>query len=244
MCDRGRARTSRTSVERASSRAAARRRDPRRSAGTRPASAGRTGRHVGMKPSFRLAASGSACRSTPPMRIVRASGRTRPASILMVVVLPAPLGPRKQNSSPCGTCSVSPSTAAPPEALGQVFDVYHVRARLLSPARRRRAQPPKTPSASSVRQLAFRSRTCVASTPFCPAWDRAPASAPRTRQATRGSRRRLIVHQATVTLAGTPAARASARTSTCARAVAGHRAQHIQARHGDRGLADVRYTQS
>ena len=42
--------------------------------------------------------------SKPPTRTVPAVGRSRPTSILMVVVLPAPFGPRKANSSPVGIC--------------------------------------------------------------------------------------------------------------------------------------------
>ena len=39
-------------------------------------------------------------------------GGARPISILMVVVLPAPFGPRNPKKQPRGTVSVSPSTAA------------------------------------------------------------------------------------------------------------------------------------
>src|SRR5688572_22109527 len=39
-------------------------------------------------------------------------GATRPSSILMEVVFPAPFGPRKPNTSPCATCRVRASTAA------------------------------------------------------------------------------------------------------------------------------------
>jgi hypothetical protein len=42
----------------------------------------------------RLAATGSASASIPAMRIAPASGRSKPAIIRNVVVLPAPLGPR------------------------------------------------------------------------------------------------------------------------------------------------------
>src|SRR5574341_658506 len=66
----------------------------------------------GMYPSFRFAAIGSAAMSIPPMRIEPAVGRRIPAIILSVVVLPAPLGPRKPNSSPAGTSRSMPFTAA------------------------------------------------------------------------------------------------------------------------------------
>src|SRR5919106_615681 len=39
-------------------------------------------------------------------------GETRPSSIFIEVVFPAPLGPRKPNTSPCATCRVRPFTAA------------------------------------------------------------------------------------------------------------------------------------
>jgi hypothetical protein len=42
----------------------------------------------------RLAATGSASASIPAMRIAPASGRSNPAIIRNVVVLPAPFGPR------------------------------------------------------------------------------------------------------------------------------------------------------
>jgi len=42
-----------------------------------------------------FASSGARARSWPQMVTVPADGCSRPASILMVVVLPAPLGPRK-----------------------------------------------------------------------------------------------------------------------------------------------------
>src|SRR5207253_357736 len=45
-----------------------------------------------MKASRRLAATGSRSMSCPPMRIVPAAGRTMPARLRSVVVLPAPLG--------------------------------------------------------------------------------------------------------------------------------------------------------
>ncbi len=41
-------------------------------------------------------------------------GRNWPVSTLMVVVLPAPLGPRKPKISPASTSKVTPSTARRP----------------------------------------------------------------------------------------------------------------------------------
>src|SRR3954454_218331 len=49
--------------------------------------------------------------SWPPIRTRPAVGNKSPHIILMVVVLPAPLGPRKANSSPAGMSRLSPSTA-------------------------------------------------------------------------------------------------------------------------------------
>src|SRR6059058_4284951 len=50
-------------------------------------------------------------RSNPPTRTVPVVGKSSPQSILMVVVLPAPFGPRKANSSPFGTARVNSWTA-------------------------------------------------------------------------------------------------------------------------------------
>ena len=49
--------------------------------------------------------------SIPAMFIVPVSSRARPVSRLMVVVLPAPLGPRNPNSSPLLTWKLIPFTA-------------------------------------------------------------------------------------------------------------------------------------
>src|SRR5712691_3512165 len=65
----------------------------------------------GMKPSEDLAASGSAARSWPLMVTRPLVGLSRPAIIRMVVVLPAPLGPRKPWISPGSTERLTPSTA-------------------------------------------------------------------------------------------------------------------------------------
>jgi hypothetical protein len=64
-----------------------------------------------MKPSLALAASGRASRSIPATLMLPLLGRRIPAIIRIVVVLPAPLGPSRPNSSPRGTWSEIPSTA-------------------------------------------------------------------------------------------------------------------------------------
>src|SRR5438270_4147687 len=46
------------------------------------------------------------------MRILPIVGKSKPHMSLMVVVLPAPLGPRKANSSPCPIRRLSSSTAS------------------------------------------------------------------------------------------------------------------------------------
>src|SRR4051812_46711064 len=48
----------------------------------------------------RFAAHWSLCTSCPQTRIVPRLGRSKPTIILMVVVLPAPFGPRNANNSP------------------------------------------------------------------------------------------------------------------------------------------------
>src|SRR5438132_1038628 len=53
-----------------------------------------------MNASTRLAATGSRSMSCPPTRIVPPAGRTMPARLRSVVVLPAPLGPTRPSTSP------------------------------------------------------------------------------------------------------------------------------------------------
>src|SRR5215213_2071211 len=50
-------------------------------------------------------------RSNPPTPTLPLVGKRSPQSILMVVVFPAPFGPRNANSSPGGTCRVRSCTA-------------------------------------------------------------------------------------------------------------------------------------
>src|SRR5689334_4222122 len=65
----------------------------------------------GMKPREALAASGACARSWPLMVIRPLVGLSRPAMMRMVVVLPAPFGPRKPWISPGATERLTPSTA-------------------------------------------------------------------------------------------------------------------------------------
>lgn len=51
-------------------------------------------------------------REAPPTEIVPESGSKTPITILMVVVLPAPLGPKRPTISPGRTQKDTPSTAA------------------------------------------------------------------------------------------------------------------------------------
>src|SRR5258705_8748378 len=64
-----------------------------------------------MKPRAAFAFSGSASRSWPSMTTRPAVGLSSPAMMRMVVVLPAPFGPRKPWISPLGTSKLTPSTA-------------------------------------------------------------------------------------------------------------------------------------
>src|SRR4029453_4542596 len=64
-----------------------------------------------MKPTGRFAASGSRARSWPSISTRPAVGLSRPAIIRIVVVLPAPLGPRKPWISPGGPSRLTPCTA-------------------------------------------------------------------------------------------------------------------------------------
>ena len=54
----------------------------------------------------------SVTRSCPHTRTAPPIGRNSPVSILIVVVLPAPFGPKSANNSPDGTVSVKRSTAS------------------------------------------------------------------------------------------------------------------------------------
>src|SRR5437899_838647 len=69
-----------------------------------------------MKASSRLAATGSRSMSCPPMRIVPAAGRTMPARLRSVVVLPAPLGPTSPSTSPGATLNDRSPTETTPDA--------------------------------------------------------------------------------------------------------------------------------
>src|SRR6185369_6774463 len=68
----------------------------------------------GMKPSEALAASAWVARSRPSMRTRPEVGLSSPAMIRIVVVLPAPFGPRKPWISPGATSRLTPSTAVKP----------------------------------------------------------------------------------------------------------------------------------
>jgi hypothetical protein len=60
------------------------------------------------------AASGFRTTSTPPMRIVPRLGRISPITWRTRVVLPAPLGPSRPNTSPESTDNVTSSLAVTP----------------------------------------------------------------------------------------------------------------------------------
>src|SRR6266849_5454212 len=68
----------------------------------------------GMKPSDALAASALVARSWPLMTTRPEVGLSNPAIIRIVVVLPAPFGPRKPWISPGATSRLTPSTAVKP----------------------------------------------------------------------------------------------------------------------------------
>src|SRR5436309_2181913 len=65
----------------------------------------------GMKPREALAASALVARSCPLISTRPAVGLSSPAMIRIVVVLPAPFGPRKPWISPGATSRLTPSTA-------------------------------------------------------------------------------------------------------------------------------------
>src|SRR5437016_14646490 len=65
-----------------------------------------------MEPTWLIAPTKSRERSIPWIRILPRSGRANPTSILMVVVLPAPLGPRKPKTSPAYSSKETSETAS------------------------------------------------------------------------------------------------------------------------------------
>ena len=64
-----------------------------------------------VSPIERRTASGSLSTSWPATRAVPLVGRLRVVIIRTVVVLPAPLGPRRPSTVPCGTSKLTSSTA-------------------------------------------------------------------------------------------------------------------------------------
>jgi len=84
---------------------------------SRPVSSGYRLLSSGTTPKRCWAAFGSRVQSIPATRMVPASGRARPVSMLSVVVLPAPLGPSSPISSPRSTVRSIPATARTPSKL-------------------------------------------------------------------------------------------------------------------------------
>src|SRR5688572_5146581 len=76
-----------------------------------PVSRSYNGSSSGSTPMRRLMPSRSVSSGRPSIITSPAVGRSRPVSILIVVLLPAPLGPRKPKKRPRATLKVSPSTA-------------------------------------------------------------------------------------------------------------------------------------
>ena len=65
----------------------------------------------GTTPIWRFRSSAEALNGLPRISMVPALGSSRPVSILMVVDLPAPFGPRKPKNCPGATLKVTSSTA-------------------------------------------------------------------------------------------------------------------------------------
>src|SRR5205823_5646324 len=65
----------------------------------------------GTTPIWRFTSTGFVLRSMPRISMRPEVGASSPVSILMVVDLPAPLGPRKPKNCPGATCKSMPSTA-------------------------------------------------------------------------------------------------------------------------------------
>ena len=76
-----------------------------------PVSDSKTAPDSGTKPTWRFTSKGSRRRSCPQIVAVPPLGSIMPVSILSVVVLPAPLGPRNPTIWPAGTEKESASTA-------------------------------------------------------------------------------------------------------------------------------------
>ena len=73
---------------------------------------------------WRRTSSRSRTTSWPATRALPEVGRASVQSMLIVVVLPAPLGPRKPKTSPAATSKLTPRTASiSPKDLLQVVDL-------------------------------------------------------------------------------------------------------------------------
>ena len=88
----------------------------------------------------------SAHGSWPSTETLPASARSSPSAIRIAVVLPAPFGPRKPNTSPCSTSQVEAVERAPiAEALDETGErdgrIGHRTHRSRGPRKRRRARP-------------------------------------------------------------------------------------------------------
>src|SRR5437016_1002468 len=74
----------------------------------------KSARSSGSTPIFFLTSSGELRIESPEIKVSPAVGGKSPVSILTVVDLPAPLGPRKPKSVPFGICRLRLSTATSP----------------------------------------------------------------------------------------------------------------------------------
>src|SRR5579864_2196718 len=76
-----------------------------------PVSRPKSARPSGTTPIWRFTSTGFSARSTFRIRVVPADGASKPVSILIMVDLPAPFGPRKPKNWLASTCKFTLSTA-------------------------------------------------------------------------------------------------------------------------------------
>src|SRR5438876_8941257 len=84
----------------------------------------------GTTPIWRFTSTGCVAKSSPRRSMLPAVGASKPVSILMVVDLPAPFGPRKPKNWPAATWRSTPSTRSE-EHTSELQSPVHLVCRLL-----------------------------------------------------------------------------------------------------------------
>src|SRR5215831_5368422 len=127
-----------------------------------PVSRSRSPMPSGTTPIWRFTSTGCAAKSSPSSSILPALGASRPVSILMVVDLPAPFGPRKPKNCPASTRKLIASTALNDPNV-RVSPSVRIATSLIRAARFRHPRVPLYHEL--VRRLAFEISALVRSVP-------------------------------------------------------------------------------